>query len=110
MATGLGPVVQRALLSAELLRLRRDVKKTQDEVAKALDWSVSKVIRIEGGTVGTSTTDLQALLRLYEVADGERTGELVQLAKGTRERGWWASYPIEDQQFRTYLGYEAGAS
>ena len=110
MATGLGPIVQRALLSAELLRLRRDARKTQDEVAKALDWSVSKVIRIEGGTVGTSTTDLHALLRLYGMAEGETTGELVQLAKGTRERGWWASYPIDDQQFRTYLGYEAGAS
>jgi len=110
MASDLGPVVQRALLSSELLRLRREAKKTQDEVAKALDWSVSKVLRIEGGTVGTSTTDLQAMLRLYGVTDPETTERMIQLAKGTRVRGWWASYPIEDQQFRTYLGYEAGAS
>ncbi|GAA0948552.1 helix-turn-helix transcriptional regulator [Actinocorallia libanotica] len=110
MSSDLGPVVQRALLSGELTRLRREVGRTQDDVAKALDWSVSKVIRIEGGTVGTSTTDLQALLRLYEVSDDGKVEQLTRLAKGTRERGWWASYPIEDQQFRTYLGYEAGAS
>ncbi len=110
MTSDLGPVVQRALLSTELLRMRREAGRTQDDVAKALDWSVSKVIRIEGGTVGTSTTDLQALLRFYGMADAERAERLTRVAKGTRERGWWASYPIEDQQFRNYLGYEAGAS
>ncbi len=110
MASDLGPVVQRALLSMDLLRLRREAGRTQDEVAKRLDWSVSKVIRIEGGTVGTSTTDLQALLRFYGVEDAEETERLTRLAKSTRERGWWASYPIADAQFRNYLGYEAGAS
>lgn len=106
-----GPVVQRARLTAELQRLRRERHKTQEEVARALDWSPSKLIRIEGGSVGISTTDLQALLRLYGVADADLINELEVLARGARRRGWWAPFKNElDQATYTYIGYEAGAS
>jgi transcriptional regulator with XRE-family HTH domain len=106
-----GPVVQRARLTAELQRLRRDAGKTQDEVARALDWSASKLIRIEGGNVRISTTDLQALLRHYGVTDEQRIAELSTLARGARERGWWTLYREHlDDAYSTYLGYELGAS
>lgn len=106
-----GPVVQRALLTAELQNLRRDRHKTQEDVARALDWSPSKLIRIEGGSVGISTTDLQALLRLYEVTDTELIKQLETLARGARRRGWWAPFKnVVDQAYYAYLGFEAGAS
>lgn len=106
-----GPVVQRALLTAELQRMRREVHKTQEEVARALDWSPSKLIRIEGGSVGISTTDLQALLRLYEATDRDLITALETLARGARRRGWWAPFKNDlDQAYYTYIGYEAGAS
>jgi transcriptional regulator with XRE-family HTH domain len=106
-----GPVVQRARLTAELQRLRRDAGKTQEEVAHALDWSASKLIRIEGGNVRISTTDLQALLRHYGVSDEDRISELSALARGARERGWWTLYKESlDDAYSTYLGYELGAS
>lgn len=106
-----GPVVQRALLTAELQKLRRECHKTQEQVAQALDWSASKLIRIEGGNVGISTTDLQALLRHYGVTDTGRTEELETLARGARRRGWWAPFKNDlDQPYFTYIGYEAGAS
>jgi transcriptional regulator with XRE-family HTH domain len=57
---------------------------TQEEVADALDWSLSKVIRIEKGSVGVSTNDLKAVLRLYQVTDPGRTDELVALARAGR--------------------------
>jgi transcriptional regulator with XRE-family HTH domain len=111
MALDPGPVVQRARLIAELQRLRRDAGKTQDEVARALDWSASKLIRIEGGNVRISTTDLHALLRHYGVTDDARIGELSKLARGARERGWWTVYRDHlDEAYSTYLGYELGAS
>jgi transcriptional regulator with XRE-family HTH domain len=111
MASSQGPVVQRAILTNELVRIRKEAKKVQEEVARALDWSPSKLIRIEGGTVGISTTDLQALLRHYGVsADGE-LDRLTELARGARERGWWQAYQTElDPGFRSFLGYEMGAS
>jgi transcriptional regulator with XRE-family HTH domain len=111
MASDPGPVVQRARLTAELQRIRRDVGKTQEEVARALDWSPSKLIRIEGGNVGISTTDLQALLRYYGITDEARTQELAQLARGARARGWWDPYKNDlNSAYATYLGYELGAS
>ncbi|WP_344821904.1 helix-turn-helix transcriptional regulator [Actinocorallia longicatena] len=110
MTTNLGPIVQRAMLSGELLRLRRLAGKTQEEVARQFDWSTSKILRIEGGAVSVSTPDLQALLRLYDVTDATELERLTGLAKGTRERGWWQNYPLDSPDFRELLGYEAGAS
>ncbi|WP_433182219.1 helix-turn-helix domain-containing protein [Actinoallomurus sp. CA-150999] len=112
MASDPGPVVQRARLTAELQRIRRDAGKTQEEVARALDWSPSKLIRIEGGNVGISTTDLQALLRYCGIDDEPRIRELATLARGARTRGWWDPYKedLNDNAYCTYLGYELGAS
>jgi transcriptional regulator with XRE-family HTH domain len=111
MASDPGPVVQRARLTAELQRIRRDAGKTQEEVARALDWSPSKLIRIEGGNVGISTTDLQALLRYCGITDEARIQELSILARGARGRGWWDPYKEDlSPAYSTYLGYELGAS
>lgn len=104
-------VIQRSILTNELRRLRARAHLGQDEVARALDWSLSKVIRIEGGTVGISTTDLKALLNLYETRDQDQVAGLVELARGARQRGWWTAYKnVTDQQYLNYVGYEAGAS
>jgi transcriptional regulator with XRE-family HTH domain len=111
MASSQGPVVQRAILTSELVRIRKEAKKLQEEVARALDWSPSKLIRIEGGSVGISTTDLQALLRHYGVNGDGEVERLTDLARGSRERGWWQAYQADlDPNFRAYLGYEMGAS
>ena len=50
------PVTQQRRLRAELRRAREQAGKTQKEVAEALDWSPSKLIRIEAGAVIISTT------------------------------------------------------
>jgi transcriptional regulator with XRE-family HTH domain len=112
MASDPGPVVQRARLTAQLQSIRRDAGKTQEEVARALDWSPSKLIRIEGGNVSISTTDLQALLRHCGVTDAARIDELSALARGARARGWWDPYKddLNDSAYSTYIGYEMGAS
>lgn len=111
MATSQGPVVARAILTNELVRIRKEAKKVQEEVARALDWSPSKLIRIEGGTVGISTTDLQALLRYYGISSDGALDRLTGLARESRERGWWQSYQVDlEPGFRAFLGYEMGAS
>jgi transcriptional regulator with XRE-family HTH domain len=111
MSSGPGPVVSRSLLTDELSALRRESGKTQEEVATALDWSPSKLIRIEGGTVGISVSDLRSLLRHYGMDEGPRVERLVGYARAARERGWWAPYRDDlDVGYYTYIGYEAGAS
>jgi hypothetical protein len=65
---------------------------TQEQVAVALDWSLSKIIRIETGAVGISTTDLMALVRHYKIADADRANDLVALARAARQPSWWSKY------------------
>ncbi|WP_067793447.1 helix-turn-helix domain-containing protein [Actinomadura formosensis] len=96
-------------LRVELRKARDEAALTQEQVAENLDWSLSKVIRIESGSVGVSTTDLKALLSLYAVSDA-RTAELVELARQARQRTWWSGYrKIISQQYYDLIGYESGA-
>ena len=82
-----GPVVQSALLRGELVRLRRESGLTQEQVASDLEWSPSKLIRVEGGRSSITKVDLDALLARYGVT-GESTRERLQLLnRASRERG-----------------------
>jgi transcriptional regulator with XRE-family HTH domain len=105
------PVVQRRRLRAELRKARQEAELTQEQVAEAMDWSLSKVIRIEAGSVGISTNDLKALLRHYQVLDPQRTDELVGLARAARERSWWSGYrDVAPPGLLQLIGYETDAS
>lgn len=107
----LSPVVQRRRLRTELRRARQDAGLTQEHVAEAMDWSLSKVIRIEVGSVGISTNDLKALLRYYKIVDPGRTQELVALARAARERSWWSMYrDVGPPGLLQLIGYESAAS
>jgi transcriptional regulator with XRE-family HTH domain len=106
------PTVQRRRLRAELRRARLDAGLTQEQVATAMDWSLSKLIRIENGTTaGISTNDLKAILLHYEITDGARTAELLALAKTSRERSWWSAYGDSvPKRLIQLIDYEAAAS
>ncbi len=109
--SGTSPAVPRRRLRTELKRARQQAGLTQEAVAAEMDWSLSKIIRIETGSVGVSTNDLAALLRLYEVDSAERTDELVALARAARRQSWWSKYrrSVSPAYFQ-YLEYEADAS
>ncbi|HEV2373527.1 MAG TPA: helix-turn-helix transcriptional regulator [Streptosporangiaceae bacterium] len=110
-ADGLSPVVQRRRLRTELRKARQEAQFTQEQVAVEMDWSLSKVIRIENGSVNISTNDLKALLRLYELTDDNRTEELVALARASRERAWWSGYrEVAPASLLQLIGYETAAS
>ncbi|MGO9783958.1 MAG: helix-turn-helix domain-containing protein [Streptosporangiaceae bacterium] len=111
MATDQGPVVQSAILRGELVRLRKRNKLTQEQVANVLEWSPSKLIRVEGGRSAITKVDLDALLTRYGVtSDGERQ-RLQDLNRGARSAGWWNSYRNDiSAPYLNYVGYEAGAT
>jgi transcriptional regulator with XRE-family HTH domain len=106
------PTVQRRRLRAELRRARLEAGLTQEQVATAMDWSLSKLIRIENGTTaGISTNDLKAILIHYKITDGARTAELLALAKTSRERSWWSRYGDSvPKRLIQLIDYEAAAS
>lgn len=105
------PGVQRRRLRTELRRARQQAELTQEQVATAMDWSLSKVIRIEAGSVGVSTNDLKALLRLYKIFDDEQTADLIALARAGRERSWQSAYrDVVSPRLLQLIEYEASAS
>jgi transcriptional regulator with XRE-family HTH domain len=105
-----GPAITRRRLRVELRRMREERNLPQNEVVKKLDWSLSKLIRIENGSVGVSVTDVRALVGVYKAPD-EVVDDLVNLARTARERRWWSSYrEILNQQYQEFIGFEADAS
>ncbi|MGW2721006.1 helix-turn-helix domain-containing protein [Streptomyces sp. NPDC001492] len=105
------PSLHRRKLRLELRRAREIVALTQREAAERLDWSLSKIIRIETGTVSVSVTDLRALLQLYQVQDTHLITALEQAARGSKGNSWWSTYSdVIAPQFGTYLGYEGAAT
>jgi transcriptional regulator with XRE-family HTH domain len=104
------PVVQRRRLRVDLRRARIDAGYTQEQVAAAMDWSLSKLIRIENGAVNISTNDLKAILTHYGITDGERTAEFLALSRGARERSWWSSYrDVASPRLIQLIEYEAAS-
>ena len=105
------PLVQRRRLGAELKQARQDAGLTQEAVAEQMDWSLSKLIRIETGAVGISTNDLTALLRLYSIKDPQRVRELVARGKEARKQTWWSKYrTVLSPTLFQYIEYETSAS
>ncbi|HLL68624.1 MAG TPA: helix-turn-helix transcriptional regulator [Micromonosporaceae bacterium] len=106
-----GPVAARRRLRAALRRARDRQSLTQDQVAEAMEWSLSKLIRIESGLVGISTNDLRALLDYYHLAEPDEIARLVELARVGRAKPWWSDYRdvLSSPHFMTMLGLEADA-
>ncbi len=105
------PGVYRRKLRMELRRARDTVSMTQREAAAALEWSLSKIIRIEAGINSISVTDLKALLQLYKINDQSVIETLVQAARAARAPAWWSRYRAAvTPQLAQYLADEASAS
>ena len=76
-----------------------------------MDWSLSKLIRIEAGYVSISTNDVKALLSHYQVRDPAEVSELVELARVARQRTWWSQYRESlPPAYFSYIGLEAEAA
>ncbi|GAA4710608.1 helix-turn-helix domain-containing protein [Phytohabitans rumicis] len=111
MPTGQGPTTVRRRLRAELRSLRTAKGMTVEEVTNEVEWSISKLIRIENGQVGVSVSDLAALLQVYGVRDKARVDELKELARATRQRTWWSRYQkYLPQPYLEFIGAESDAT
>jgi transcriptional regulator with XRE-family HTH domain len=110
MASAQSPTVRRRRLALELRRLRESAKLTCEEVAERLECSASKISRVETGRVSVSPRDVRDMLQIYGVPQEQRES-LVQLARDSRQKGWWHAYSDSiEPHFATYLGLESAAS
>jgi hypothetical protein len=72
---------------------------------------MSKLVRIEAGSVGVSITDLRAMLAVYGIDNDDQVNELVEMARASKERPWFSKYEkVLPPAFAQYLGYESSAS
>ncbi len=85
---GVSPAVRRRRLGTQLRRHRESAGFTIEQVAEHLGCSTSRISRLETGQIGSSPHDVRTMLALFRVAEPE-AGELVEVAKETRQRGWW---------------------
>lgn len=104
------PNALRRRLGEALRRYRTASGLTQRQVTEALDFSRSKMARLESGSHGISLTDLDALLALYGVDNARVMAELRDVARGGRGQPWWGELgDIVSEQFARYLAYESEA-
>ncbi|MFE7569585.1 helix-turn-helix domain-containing protein [Streptomyces sp. NPDC057539] len=88
------PTVRRRRLGLELKRLRENVGLTLDDVVARSGFSSSKISRIESATRGARPADIERLLDIYEVSDGDVVAFLLILARDGGKRGWWQTYDL----------------
>ncbi|KUO03383.1 helix-turn-helix domain-containing protein [Streptomyces caeruleatus] len=111
MTSPVDPSLNRRKLRLALRQAREATGLTQREAAERVEWSQSKLIRVETGTVSVSVSDLRALLTLYGVTDPSTVRELEEAARGSKGPSWWSKYhDVVTPQYAQYLGYESAAT
>ncbi|MEU9361305.1 helix-turn-helix transcriptional regulator [Streptomyces sp. NPDC048301] len=94
-------------LGSELLRLRDESGKTQQQAAQVISATNSKVVKMERGWVPMRDPDIRALCDFYGVDDANAVARLLAVARVDRERrkakGWWNQYP----ELRSLVEYVA---
>ena len=108
------PTVARRRVRLALREAREAANLTQLEVAEEMEWSLSKVIRIENGDVSISPNDLRPLLTYLKIKDRGHIATLIADAKIARTRqhvSWWQDPAFRDltPALRQYIEYEAVA-
>jgi transcriptional regulator with XRE-family HTH domain len=105
--TGTSPTVRQRELGKRLRELRNQHTLTVEDVAEKLLCSATKISRLETGARRPSLRDVRDLCALYNV-DESASVELMSLARGAREPGWWTQY--EDLNLDPLIGLEQEAA
>jgi transcriptional regulator with XRE-family HTH domain len=101
------PTVRQRQLGIRLRELRLERHLTVEKVAKQLMCSPSQISRIETGARRATLRDVRDLTVVYGV-NASTADDLLDLAKGARETGWWAEY--DDLKLDPYIGLEQEAT
>ncbi|WP_405582624.1 helix-turn-helix domain-containing protein [Streptomyces sp. NBC_01190] len=108
MVANVNPTVRRRRLGSELRKLREQKGMTAEEVAARLLVSQSKISRLENGRRSISQRDVRDLCGVYGVEDLRIVDSLMQMAKESRQQGWWHAFG--DIPYSVYIGLETEAA
>ncbi|WP_086162268.1 helix-turn-helix domain-containing protein [Streptomyces marincola] len=110
MVGNVNPTVRRRRLGQELRRLREERAMTAEEVADRLLVSQSKISRLENGRRSISPRDVRDLCGVYGVEDKRLVESLMQMARESRQQGWWHAFAELSPSYSVYIGLETDAS
>jgi transcriptional regulator with XRE-family HTH domain len=104
--------VRRWQLTEALRQLREQARLTHDQVIAELrkgqgKWSRPKLSRIENREQGVRSREVEQLLDVYGVTDGDLRDWLIELAGTAHERGWVVDIRKNlPQDFHAFLNWE----
>ena len=107
MAANVNPTVRRRRLGSELRKLREMKGLTAEAVAAELLVSQSKISRLENGRRSISQRDVRDLCGVYGVDDPHLVESLMNMARESRQQGWWHAFG--DVPYSVYIGLETEA-
>lgn len=113
---GDSPTMARRRVRRAIREAREESGRTQQEVANVMEWSLSKVIRIENGDVSIAPYDLRPLLSFVGVKDKSVVFRLLDLAKVARvrqRRSWSHQVSLRrslSSAYQRLIEYEADAA
>ncbi|MEV6306112.1 helix-turn-helix transcriptional regulator [Actinoplanes sp. NPDC051861] len=115
MAEGDSPTIARRRVRLALREARERADLTQNQVAEEMEWSLSKVIRIENGDVSISPNDLRPLLNYLGIKDKATIASLLadtRIARTRQRQAWYQTSEFRDQltdSMRKLIEYESEA-
>jgi transcriptional regulator with XRE-family HTH domain len=90
-------LIQRRL-GKELKRMREEAGYTQEEASKLMEWSDSKLSRVETGATKADIHWVRSLLDIYDIG-GVSSEDVIELAREALEPGWWKAYGASDRGY-----------
>ncbi len=98
-------MIRRRVLARQLRLLREEAGLTLEQAAPKLDFSVSKLSRIENAQVVIDIHWVKSMLDVYDVG-GMRWTDLIELAQEALQPGWWRAYGLGNN---SYIAFETEA-
>ncbi|MGH3855629.1 MAG: helix-turn-helix domain-containing protein [Pseudonocardiaceae bacterium] len=92
---GIQGTLQQRQLARTLRQLRERAGLSLEEAAPKLDWSASKLGRIETAQQGVDVHGVRSMLDLYDIGGTEWT-EIIDLTREAKHKGWWHAYGLSN--------------
>jgi transcriptional regulator with XRE-family HTH domain len=101
-----GTLIRRRQLARILRELRQKSGLTIEDAAPKLDFSPSKLSRIENAHQGVDVHVVRTMMDVFGVG-GDRWNAILALTREASAKGWWRAYGLDDHG---YVPLEAEAS
>jgi transcriptional regulator with XRE-family HTH domain len=92
MPAGGRPTVRSRRLGSALRNYRQAAKLDQPQAAEVIASSQARISRVESGHATPRVIEVRLLLDAYDIKDQEVRDKLEDLAKHSKNRGWWLEH------------------